>query len=47
METQERIEKVCETLKTTLIAKNKNYGNSAFKNPLLAPNVSPREAILT
>lgn len=47
METKERIEKVCETLKTTLVAKNQNYGNSAFRNPLLAPNVSPQEALLT
>lgn len=46
MKNLELIESVCDTLKTTLKAKNSNYGNSAFGNPIFTPDVSPREALL-
>ena len=42
----ETIETVCENLKQTLVKKNKAYGQSAFKSPLLAPNMRSGSAIL-
>lgn len=42
----ERIETICENLKETLIKKNKAYGQSAFKSPLLMPNIRAGSAIL-
>lgn len=47
METKEKIKRICALLEEVLIAKNQNYGDSAFRTPLLAPNVSPQEALLT
>ena len=37
---------VCQNLAELLIAKNRDYGDSAFKSPPLAPNLSPASAIL-
>lgn len=37
---------VCQDLAEMLIAKNHDYGDSAFKSPPLAPNLSPAAAIL-
>lgn len=43
---QDSLAELCDKLKTTLLNKNRNYGNSAFRTPLLASNVSPQEALL-
>lgn len=37
---------VCQNLAELLIAKNRDYGDSAFKSPPLAPCLSPSAAIL-
>lgn len=46
MNNLESIETVCENLKETLIKKNKAYGQSAFKKPLLYPFITGKAAIL-
>ncbi|MDO4583944.1 MAG: nucleotide modification associated domain-containing protein [Planctomycetia bacterium] len=43
---QDSLANLCDKLKTTVLNKNRNYGNSAFRTPLLASNVSPQEALL-
>lgn len=40
------LETVCDSLKSTLLAKNANYGSSAFQRPLLAPSLDPGTAIM-
>ena len=47
MTDKERIETTCDEIKTTLVAKNQNYGSSAFKQPSLAPSVSVYDALMT
>ena len=42
----EVLENLCDKLKMTLKSKNANYGQSAFRSPILASNVSPQEALL-
>lgn len=44
-EDQKRIAEQGVQLITLLLRKNSDYGSSAWKSPLLAPHVSPREAI--
>jgi len=44
-ETLHEIEVECDTLKETLLAKNRDYGNSALEVPLLLPNSSVETAV--
>ena len=42
-------DKICyitESLQEILIAKNRNYGNSAFLPPVLCPTMKPEQALL-
>lgn len=43
---QTQIKQLCERLAELLIAKNTDYGDSAFKAPPLVPCLSPAAAIL-
>lgn len=43
---QQRIAAIGLQLITTLLAKNRDYGCSAWKRPVLAPNCNPGEAIM-
>ena len=45
-ERAEQITKTCQNLAKLLIAKNRDYGDSAFKSPPLAPCLSATAAIL-
>lgn len=45
METIQRIQEICDSVKDLLIRKNKDYGNSAFTAPILAPDVSVSQAL--
>lgn len=42
--TQAAIQDVCDELKALLLRKNKDYGDSAFKSPILTPGISPAVA---
>ena len=44
--TYDRIADMCDRLKETLQSKNADYGDSAFKPPLLRPNMDAGCAIL-
>ena len=44
--TRDRIDRVCDILKETLQHKNADYGDSAFKPPLMCFDMSPGSAIL-
>lgn len=43
---QEKIAELCDILKETLIKKNLDYGSSAFKKPILAPEMETDASIL-
>lgn len=43
---EKKIPFVVEHLREILLAKNKNYGNSAFCPPILLPHLKPEEALL-
>lgn len=42
---QDKISEVVETLRKILISKNQNYGNSAFRPPVLLPDLPAEKAI--
>ena len=39
------IEKICDEIKSTLIAKNQNYGNSSGRTPIFAPGLTAEDAL--
>ena len=47
MTTSDRIMTTCDCLAALLVAKNKNYGDSAFESPILCPNLSAEDALWT
>ena len=42
---QEKIVEIGEQWIALLLSKNRNYGNSVFKSPVLAPTLNPSSAI--
>lgn len=44
-DTQTKISNVCNLLKNTLLAKNADYGDSAFESPLMCPELNAGLAI--
>lgn len=46
MTTTERIERLVDFFKQTLVDKNLAYGNAVFEKPMLLPNASEGDAIL-
>jgi len=45
-EDQRAIAALCQKITLTLLAKNRDYGSSVFKTPMLAPRCSPGDGIL-
>lgn len=45
-EREQEIQRECETLRATLIAKNKDYGNSSGMSPLFVNGLSAESALL-
>ncbi len=45
MATQDKITTLCDNLKETLLAKNADYGDSAFESPMMCPELEAGAAI--